>query len=133
MPNLASEQVLQYGVELLKAGFVWSAVGRRGAGSTCHCEATDLQPVGDALAECVRALAPAGGGGHTFVLCVFVAGLLLGGFFTCALGAFVRQRRSEGAVPAAPEPIASGRPRRTGGRPLGNLSGIVDSAHSQTS
>jgi hypothetical protein len=129
MPNLAPEQVLQYGVELLKAGFVWSAVGRRGAGSTCHCEATDLQPVGDALAECVRALAPAGGGGHTFVLCVFVAGLLL----ACALGAFVRQRRSEGTAPAAPEPIASGRPRRTGGRPLGNLSGIVDSAHSQTS
>jgi hypothetical protein len=55
MPNLASEQVLQYGAELLRAGFVWSTVGRRGTGSTCHCEATDLRPVGDALAECVKA------------------------------------------------------------------------------
>jgi hypothetical protein len=133
MPNLAPEQVLQYGLELLKTGFVWSAVGRRGAGSTCHCEATDLQPVGDALAECVRALAPAGDGGHTLVLGVFVAGLLLGGFFACALGAFVQQRRSEGAAPAAPEPVVSVRPRRTGGRPLGNLTSIVDSVHSQTS
>jgi hypothetical protein len=133
MPNLAPEQVLQYGVELLKTGFVWSAVGRRGAGSTCHCEATDLQPVGDALAECVRALAPAGDGGHTLVLGAFVTGLLLGGLFTCAIGACAQQRPSKGAAPAAPESVVSGRPRRTGGRSLGNLTGIVDSVHFQTS
>jgi hypothetical protein len=130
MPNFAPEQVLQYVAELVKAGVLWSAVGRRGAGTTCHCEATDLQPVGDALAECVRALAPAGDGGHTLVLGTFVAGLLLGGFFTCALGAVLQPRWSQGAAPTAPEPGAPVRPRRAGGRPLGNLRGLADSVQS---
>jgi hypothetical protein len=130
MPILAPEQVLQYVAELAKAGVLWSAVGRRGAGPTCHCEATDLAPVGDALAECVRALVPAGDGGHPLILGAFGAGLLLGALAVCTLGALLQpagRTQPAGPEPAVAEPADPARPRRAGGRALGNLRFVADS------
>lgn len=86
MPSLGPETILQYAAELVKAGVVWSAVGRRGGGHSCHCESTDLKPVGDALVQCLQALGSAGSAGHSSLLLVFAAGIFFGGLGSYALG-----------------------------------------------